>query len=590
MCAGAFIIVLNPEEMPELPLLERLKERKLVQWALAYLAGAFVVFQAVEVMAEPWGISSAVQRGVHILLVIGLFITFVLAWYHGERGRQRVSGPELLMVAGILVVAGVALWTLTGPRVANPVGEPPPDDGRPSIAVLPLSNNSPDPADVYFADGMQGELVTMLGRISGLSVRGPTSVMRYRDYPKSLPEIATELGVSYVIEGGVRIAGGQVSFTAQLMDAARDQLLWAAEFDSEFSVKDLMSIHRKIAEQVVSQVEAILTPADEARIESVPTASTEAYEEYLRGRFHLSGRTAQDLETAVGHFQRALELDPTFAKALSGLADCYTLATYYAGDVNPGEMFRRGEGAAEEALRLDPDLAAAHASLGYLKLISRRDWAGAEASLRRAIALDPAYPQAHQWLADLLVFSGRFEEGVREGQLSLDLDPLAFSLNYSQAMRLLRSRDFEAAVTQFERTIELYPHIFLGWAGLAETRLVMGDVEGAIQNRSRSDQLFGIDPVLSETFLAMISDFHRNKNPGRLPPAFDTLAGFLPGWRATAAMYVGDTSTALRWVEEAAHGNWPDMLVCRIAPVFDPLRDNPRFQALMKEYSDGVER
>jgi hypothetical protein len=157
-------------------------------------------------------------------------------------------------------------------------------------------------------------------------------------------------------------------------------------------------------------------------------------------------------------------------------------------------------------------------------------------------------------------------------------------------MRLIRSRDFEAAVTQFERTIELYPHIFLGWAGLAETRLLMGDVEGAIQNRSRSDQLFGIDPVLSETFLAMISDFHRNGNPARLPPAFDTLAGFLPGWRATAAMYVGVTSTALRWVEEAAHGNWPDMLVCRIAPVFDPLRENPRFQALMKEYSAGGER
>jgi serine/threonine-protein kinase len=235
-------------------------------------------------------------------------------------------------------------------------------------------------------------------------------------------------------------------------------------------------------------------------------------------------------------------------------------------------------------------LAAAHASLGYLRLISRRDWAGAEASLRRAIALDPAYPLAHQWLADLFSFSGRFEEGLKEGRLALELDPLAFSLNYSQALRLQRSRDFEAAVTHFEQTIELYPHIFLGWAGLAETLLVMGDVEGAIENRSRSDQLFGIDPVLSDTFLDMIADFHRNGNPGHLPPAFDTLTGFLPGWRATAAMYVGDTSTALSWVEEAAHGNWPDMLVCRIAPVFDPLRENPRFQALMKEYSAGGER
>jgi serine/threonine-protein kinase len=569
--------------------LPRLKERKLVRWAFAYLAGAFVVFQAVEVLAEPWGVSPGVQRGVHILLVFGLLITLVLAWYHGERGRQRVSGPELLMLTAILVVTGVALSMLAGGGGDDTAAVSPAHDGHPAIAVLPFENLSPNPENAYFADGMREQLAATLAKIRGLSVRGRMSVMRYRDDPRSLPEIAQELGVAFVIEGSVRIAGGQVSFTAQLMDAARDESLWADEFDQEFSVDEIVSVHREIAEQVVSRVRTILTPEDEARIASPPTANTEAFQEYLKGRFHWSTRTARGLETARGHFQRALELDSTFALAWAGLADCFTVTTYYSGEVDPGEMYRLGESAAEEALRLDPDLAAAHASLGFLKMISRRDWVGAEASLRRAIALDSAYSYAHHWLADLLSYSQRFEEALEEGRRAIELDPLAFPTNYAQAARLLVSRRFEAAAAQYERTIDLYPHLFLGWAGMAETLLAMGDVEGAIRNRSRSDELFGIDPVLSETHLDMMSDFHRTGIPGSLPPALDTLSSFPPGWRATAAMYVGDTAKALAWLEEAAAGNWPDVLSLRNSPLFDPLRDHPRFQALIEEYFGDAE-
>jgi len=575
--------------MPTPSLLQRLKERKLVQWVVAYLAGAWALMELVGFLREQFDWPAIVGQTVTVIAAFGFFITLVLAWYHGEKGRQRVSGPELLMVTGILVVAGVALSTLTGRREGSPGVVSPFNDARPSIAVLPLDNFSPDPADAYFADGMQEQLGAMLAKISGLSVRGRTSVMRYRDEPKALPEIARELGVSFVIEGSIRIAGGQVSFTAQLMDAVRDEHLWTDEFDRDFSVDDVVSIHREIAEQVVAQVRAVLTPQDEARLASAPTANTEAYEEYLKGRFHWSTRTARGLETAVGHFQRALDLDSTFALAWAGLADCYAVTTYYSGDVTPTEMYSLGERAAEEALRLNPDLAAAHASLGFLKMISRRDWTGAEALLRRAIALDPAYSYAHHWLADLLLYSQLFEEALEEGRRAIELDPLAFAPNFSQATRLFQSRDFEAAAAQYERTIELYPHLFLGWAGLGETLLVTGDIEGAIRNRSKSDELFGIDPVLSEMHLAMISDFHRNGIPGSLPPAFDTLSGFPPGWRATAAMYVGDTAKALAWLEEAAAGNWPDVLGMRNWPLYDPLREHPRFQALLERYRDDVE-
>jgi tetratricopeptide (TPR) repeat protein len=161
---------------------------------------------------------------------------------------------------------------------------------------------------------------------------------------------------------------------------------------------------------------------------------------------------------------------------------------------------------------------------------------------------------------------------------------LSFSPNYSQAGRFNRSRDFNAAITQFERTIELYPQYFLGWAGLADALLATGDIEGAVRNMARSDELFGIDPVLSETHLRMAADFHRTGNPGRLLPAYDTVSGFLPDWRASSAMWVGDTAKALDWLERAAAENWPDLLNLRNYFLWDPLRDHPRFQALMEEY------
>jgi tetratricopeptide (TPR) repeat protein len=255
--------------------------------------------------------------------------------------------------------------------------------------------------------------------------------------------------------------------------------------------------------------------------------------------------------------------------------------TFYSADVNPSEMFRLGEEAAQEAIRLGPELAAAHASLGFLRLLGRRDWTGAEESLRHAISLDPTYPQAHHWLADLLAWSGRFEESLAEGKRAIELDPLGFSVNYSQAARLVGTRNYEAAISQYERTIELYPQYFLGWAGLAQALFATGDIEGAVRNMTRSDELFGVDPVLSEAHLRMVADFHRTGTRGHLAPAYDTISGFLPSWRASGALWVGDTAKALTWLERAAAEDRPSVLGFRTYFLYDPIRDHPRFQALV---------
>jgi serine/threonine-protein kinase len=376
----------------------------------------------------------------------------------------------------------------------------------------------------------------------------------------------------------------QIRLTFQLMDGNTGAQIWAERYDEDLSARSIFDIHTDVARRVAREVGAAITPEESARLAADPTTNTEAHEEYLKGRFHWSTRTAQGLETAIGHFRRAIGLDPSYALAHAGLADCYAVIAFYSADVNPSEMFRLGEEAAQEAIRLDPELAAAHASLGFLRLLGRRDWTGAEQSLRHAISLDPTYPPAHHWLADLLAWSGRFEESIAEGERAIELDPLSFAANNSQAGRLVGSRDFEAAITQNQRTIELYPQYFMGWSGLANTLLATGDIEGAVRNMARSDQLFGIDPVLSETNLQMVAEFHRTGNPGRLLPAYDTVSGFLPSWRASGAMWVGDTAKALAWLERAAAENWPSVLGIRTYPLYDPIRDHPRFQALVQEY------
>jgi TolB-like protein len=215
--------------MPSPSLLQRLKERKLVQWSLAYLAGAWVIYEATGTALEAWDIPVLLVRSIHVLLVIGFFVALVIAWYHGEKGRQRASGPELLMVAALLVVAGGVLTTL-GPGTRETASDDPtnlpspePRDARPSIAVLPFQNRSGVEEDAHFTDGLHDQIITHLTKISGLSVRGLTSVLVYRDSPKNLREIGEELNARYIVEGGVQRAGGDVLINVQLRTSTSGQ-------------------------------------------------------------------------------------------------------------------------------------------------------------------------------------------------------------------------------------------------------------------------------------------------------------------------------------------------------------------------------
>jgi serine/threonine-protein kinase len=569
--------------VPDESVYERLKRRKLVQWALAYLAGAFVVFQGVEVLADPWNISPPLQRAVHILLVFGLFVTLILAWYHGEKGRQRVSGPELVMMASLLVVAGVALSVLGSHGESGPAPGSAPSplgDDRPSILVLACDNISPNPDDVYLADGIHDAILLRLAKISGLRSLGRETAVWYRDNPAMPSEIAATRGLNFVGGCSVRKDADRerILVTFRLLDA-RGTHVWSEEYDRNLSTQDLFDIQSDIARRVAQEMQAVLAPEEEARIASEPTEHMGAYNSYVLGRHWWNRRTPEGLRRAIQHFQEAIAIDSSYALAYAGLADSYALLPPYT-NAN-ASAFADAVAAAEKALELDPELASAHASLGFVKT-QTFDWEGALQAYRRAIELDPEYAMAHQWYGQALSWVGRTDEAVVESRKALDLDPLSAIGNRNLGEVLLRARQYEAAERQFRWTLELHPDFTWTWHILGLVLIQLDRFAEAAQAYVRNAQLNGGDPGAAQRFVDLVAEHKRTGLPVALPVDFDIQsAQWDPSGPPVLFALLGQRDHALEWLERIYEERPWSLMGINVNPSYDSIRDDPRFVDLL---------
>ncbi len=303
---------------------ERIQGRRLFQWAIAYVAGGWLLLELLGFVADNFGWPGSIVRGATVLLGVGFFVTLVLAWYHGEKGHQRVGGVELLMLAALLLIAGVAVRQVTESGaaaddssetvLAPPLGAASVEGA--SIAVLPFENQSAEPENEYFSDGITDDIITQLAKIGGLKVISKTSVMKYRDRGnKSLKEIGEELSVAAILEGGVRRVGDRVRINAQLIDARTDRHMWAETYDQELTAANIFAIQSDVALEIARALRATLAPEVSERIERAPTTSLEAYDLYARGRYLWGQQTRESLEESVDHFQRAIAIDSTYALA-----------------------------------------------------------------------------------------------------------------------------------------------------------------------------------------------------------------------------------------------------------------------------------
>ena len=455
-----------------------LRRRKFVQWGLAYAAGAWALLQVIGFLADAFHWPDATKQIAAIAFAIGFPIALALAWYHGDRGQQRVSGAELAILSVLLALGGGALL-LYGQRdqqtPAPPARPAAPTaahgssaasaDERPSIAVLPFENRSRLEDDVFFVDGVHDDILTQLSKVSALKVISRTSVEKFRDTQLSTKEIAGQLGVRSILEGGVQRAGDRVRINVQLIDTATDAHLWAETYDRDLTAANIFSVQSEVAAAIAGALNATLTREEKGRIDTVPTRNLEAWETYQLGRQRMARRTSESLTEAEQFFRKAIELDPGFALAYVGLADTLALQTDYSG--RPWEStLAEAEEAVLKALALDPSLAEAWTSRGGIAM-GRGDYRQAEELFRKAIELNPNYATAHHWLGAALTRSGRPKNGLEHLERAVELDPLSAIINVHLAESLQSNGRFDEAAVRYSRAIQIDSGYALAYANLA---------------------------------------------------------------------------------------------------------------------------
>jgi serine/threonine-protein kinase len=456
--------------MPSPSLLQRLKERKLVQWALAYLAGAWVLVEATSLVVEQFFWPQSVAQVITVVAFFGFFIVLVVAWFHGDKGRQRVGGTELLLLAGVLVVAGVVLANLPEKVEESEIPEASLVDWvRPSIAVLPFHNRSGEEEDVYFTDGMHDQLITHLTNLGGLSVKGLTSVLVYRETPKNNRQIGEELNAQYLIEGGVQRAGGMVRINVQLIEAKTDHHVWAHIFDRTMSVENVFAIQTEIVEAVTDSVRVMITPEEKDRIAAIPTADLDAYELYLLGRNRWTTRSPETIREAIEYFQAAIGLDSTFARAYAGIADSYAVLPFYDLEVEPLDVIAPAKAAATRALEIDPTLGEAHAAFAYIALLYEWEFEKAERHFRAALETLPNDGSVHHRYSHALAVLGRVDEALEAAGTAFSLDPGSNVTAWTWADRNDLAGRTEEARQGYERAIRMIPPIPWAFLHLART-------------------------------------------------------------------------------------------------------------------------
>src|SRR5277367_6413457 len=402
--------------------------------------------------------------------------------------RHQLSPTRRIAVAIalVLILSILAIWLFRS-RERAPTGIR-------SLAVLPLENLSGDAAQNYFADGMTDELITDLAQISALRVISRTSAMVYRGARKPLPQIARELNVDAVVEGTVLRAGDQVRITAQLIDASTDKHLWSQSYQGE--LRDTLALQDSVARAIADQIQINLTPREQAALKSVRAVNPEAYESYLKGRFFWNKRTADGLRVALAYFNQAIEEDPKYPQAYSGLADTYALlGDWQYAVMTPAQAYPKAKAAALKAVELDSALGEAHNSLAFV--LDGFDWdldAGGK-EFERAIELNPGYATAHHWYAWHLGLLGRNDEAIVEMRKAESLDPLSLIINADLAELLLLAHSYDASIEQSRKTIEMDPNFGMAHNQLGQAYLQKQMYDPAIAELQKAVQLSGDSPT-----------------------------------------------------------------------------------------------
>lgn len=498
----------------------------------------------------------------------------------------QTSNPILYVTAAVALAVMVGLsWVY----LRNSLSKKASVGQIQSLAVIPLRNLSNDPSQEYFSDGMTDELITDLAKAGGLRVISHTSVERYKGTKLSLPEIARELGgVDAIVEGTILRSGARVRITAQLIDARSDQHLWADSYERD--VRDVLALQNDVARDVAREVAIKLSPSQQEHLWTARRVAPEAHEAYLKGIFDASKLTLEGIQSGIGHFDEAIKVDSEYAPAYAGKAEAYGWAAGF--ELMPaGEILPKARISANRALELDDTLSQAHHSLAWVNYALDWDFAAAETQFRRAIELNANDVTAHLWYGMFLSQRGRITESLGEMKRAQDLDPLSLMVNGLGATPLLESGQYDAALEQINRVLLMDPSNGLGRWMLLTAYERKGDLTKAIDEREKQAVLFGGQSAenAAKQTATLRKAYATSGSKGYwqtlLAPMEPDLAKGIPDPYGAAVVLAraGEKARALAALEKSIAARSTELLYSLNGePAFDSMRDDPRFQDLLR--------
>jgi len=496
----------------------------------------------------------------------------------GGSGSSVKRSWRWYALTAFLGLVGVGVWI--GVRSQPPRSL----DAAPirSLAVLPMESLSTDPAQKYFAEGITEELISRLTRMSSVRVISRSSAMNYADSHKAIPEIARELRVDGIIEGSVMRLGDRVRIRVQLTDAPHDRQLWSATY--ERSLQDVLELQADAARDIAGEIKLELTRQDLAWLSEARKVHPEAYDLYLKGRYFWNKRDRPGIYKAIDYFQQAIAKDPNYAEAYAGLADAYLMVPGTATGP-PRAILPQAKAAAQKALQLDDRIAEAHDSLALISSHLEWKWDEAKKHYERAIELNPNYATAHHWYGDAyLAPVGRFDEAIAEMRKAQALDPLSPIIGADIGKNLVFARRNEEAISELKKTLELDPnfdqaHHWLWYAYLENRNYEQAKVELESSRRYRGERLYLADWALLEaqcgdkkTARELLGQLVKNSRQAYTNPA--TVA--------VVFIALGDNDNAFLWLDKASDLMVIDLISLKVDPLWDGIRGDPRFPALLR--------
>jgi len=565
-----------------------LKRRNVYKVAVAYIVGGWALSQGIAQVLPVFDVPNWTIRLVVLLIIMGFPIALIIAWAFemtpegikrteaADAAGQRSRGVAWIYVVLIGAALSVGLFFVGRYSASRTTAE----SGRPgslpakSIAVLPLVNESGDPKDEYFSDGLSEELIAALAQINGLKVIGRSSSFRFKDRKEEPKAIGEKLGVSTLLDGTVRKQGDRVRIVAALVNAADGIQLWTQTFDLQ--LKDIFDVQKEIAGAVAKSLKVTLLGNDSWAAPASATDNAEAHNAYLQGHFYLLRRNVEDFRKAIEYYDQAIQLDPNYALAYAERGEAWASMGDLIGE-RPA-AYPRAQSDAEKAVAIAPDLAEARAALGWVRFLAEWRFAEGLAELKRAKELSPANPTANDLLARIIVYLGRFADAERQAREAVELDPLSTVTQNNLARVLFYAGKLDEADAAARKGAELQP----AGAGSHRFQVLIAAQRGDGEAALREAQLEP-DPGFRQFELA-VAHYVRGDRAAADAALAELIANARTGFAyQIAQVYAlrGEKDKAFEWLQTAFDDRDAGMLGLLVDPLLRGLRDDPRYKNLV---------